>query len=416
MRKILLFAIIGLTFNVMAQKPHKATGDKPLYSKEYFFENGDSTLYTRTDYTYNSSKQIIKEISDHTYYKDSTIKTYDAKGRIVSVNQFSDDILMYSESWIYDEINFRIEQEVSYSNEENISFEISTRTIYYGVKDMDATQESYYFASMMGNLPFRDCDSIYVNSYDTTSQTWNAISKIYPIYQNGNLKQATVIADMSSFEDMFGEEMPFTEMKLDLKFTYQGDKLTTVKGSTSIDLGMGIPVPLNNFMTITNQYSGNLLMGTEMVVDINIALLGGSLFYMGMKEVYLYNNEENIICAANYSSEKADIWNLTSKIWYYYGNETLSIGNSTYSGLSLDQNFPNPVTDKAIVNYSIPQDGEINFNIFSINGQLLYNKKENVSFGEHQIELNLSDYASGIYFYTMEYKGQRITKRMSIKR
>jgi hypothetical protein len=83
---------------------------------------------------------------------------------------------------------------------------------------------------------------------------------------------------------------------------------------------------------------------------------------------------------------------------------------------SMEQNIPNPANDKTVINYSIPQDGEINFTIYSVSGQVLYNNTENVPLGEHQLELNISDYASGVYFYVMEYQGQRITKRMSIKR
>jgi len=67
------------------------------------------------------------------------------------------------------------------------------------------------------------------------------------------------------------------------------------------------------------------------------------------------------------------------------------------------------------IRYSVPQDGEVNFKIYSTNRQLLYNKVENVSFGEHELVINTSNFASGIYFYTMEFEGQRITKRMSIK-
>jgi hypothetical protein len=95
-----------------------------------------------------------------------------------------------------------------------------------------------------------------------------------------------------------------------------------------------------------------------------------------------------------------------------------SVNISKRAGVSfyLEQNIPNPAKDNTIIKYSVPQDGEINFKIFSVNGQILYNKIESVPFGEHQIEINISDYASGIYFYTMEYKGQKLTKQMSIKR
>ncbi len=109
----------------------------------------------------------------------------------------------------------------------------------------------------------------------------------------------------------------------------------------------------------------------------------------------------------------------------YTGNDTMTIVRETTSDVNIlervgvsfamEQNIPNPAKGNTIINYHIPQDGEIIFQIHTVSGQILYNKVENVSLGEHQIELNLSNYASGIYFYSMEYKGHRIVKRMSVK-
>ncbi len=112
------------------------------------------------------------------------------------------------------------------------------------------------------------------------------------------------------------------------------------------------------------------------------------------------------------------------KVDQYNQNDTLKLRRSTnYVGLNdlskasftMEQNIPNPAKGNTIINYSIPQDGEITFQLYSISGQLLYTEQESVPLGEHQIELNLSNYASGVYFYTMEYKGQRISKRMTVK-
>ncbi len=109
----------------------------------------------------------------------------------------------------------------------------------------------------------------------------------------------------------------------------------------------------------------------------------------------------------------------------YTDNDTMRIVRETTSDVhileragvsfTMEQNIPNPAKANTIINYRIPQDGEIIFQIHSVSGQILYNKVENVPLGEHQIDLNLSDYASGIYFYSMEYKGHRIVKRMSVK-
>jgi hypothetical protein len=109
----------------------------------------------------------------------------------------------------------------------------------------------------------------------------------------------------------------------------------------------------------------------------------------------------------------------------YNQNDTLRILRQTnHVGISnlkevsfrLEQNIPNPAKGNTVINYSIPQDGEINFQLYSVNGQLLYSQKEEALSGDNKIEVDISNYASGIYFYVMEYQGQRITKRMSIKR
>ena len=84
--------------------------------------------------------------------------------------------------------------------------------------------------------------------------------------------------------------------------------------------------------------------------------------------------------------------------------------------ISMGQNIPNPANNSTIIKYRVPNNGEVNFKIYSVSGQILYNNVENVQSGEHQIEINTSSFAAGIYFYTMEFEGQRLTKRMSIRR
>ncbi len=84
--------------------------------------------------------------------------------------------------------------------------------------------------------------------------------------------------------------------------------------------------------------------------------------------------------------------------------------------ISMEQNIPNPANNSTIVRYNIPESGEVTFRIHSVNGQLLYNKAIQSESGANSIEINTSSLSAGIYIYSMEYKGQRITKRMSIKR
>jgi hypothetical protein len=55
------------------------------------------------------------------------------------------------------------------------------------------------------------------------------------------------------------------------------------------------------------------------------------------------------------------------------------------------------------------------FHVHSISGQLLYSKTIEAQRGAQSIELNTAVLSAGVYFYSIEYKGQRIVKRMSVR-
>ncbi len=103
----------------------------------------------------------------------------------------------------------------------------------------------------------------------------------------------------------------------------------------------------------------------------------------------------------------------TKRITDYTGVGTQTINQSVFY---MGQNTPNPSTNSTMIGYRIPQSGEVIFRIHNMNGQILYNKVIQSEQGYQSIEINTSALSSGIYMYSMEFNGQRITKRMSIKR
>jgi hypothetical protein len=84
------------------------------------------------------------------------------------------------------------------------------------------------------------------------------------------------------------------------------------------------------------------------------------------------------------------------------------------NAFTLGQNIPNPANESTLINYSVPEAGEVIFHVHSISGQLLYSKTIEAVHGKQSIELNTNAFAAGIYFYSIEYKGQRLVKRMMI--
>ncbi|MDR2408902.1 MAG: T9SS type A sorting domain-containing protein, partial [Bacteroidales bacterium] len=83
-------------------------------------------------------------------------------------------------------------------------------------------------------------------------------------------------------------------------------------------------------------------------------------------------------------------------------------------GFVLGQNIPNPANKATRIDYSIPEAGKVIFHVHSITGQLLYSKSLEVKRGSHSLELNTTAFAAGIYFYSMEYKGQKLVKQLII--
>jgi hypothetical protein len=98
--------------------------------------------------------------------------------------------------------------------------------------------------------------------------------------------------------------------------------------------------------------------------------------------------------------------------------ETVTVGIETLKsigGFTLYQNIPNPANSSTRIDYSIPESGKVVFYVHSISGQLLYSQTIESSSGKQSVELNTSTFAAGIFFYSIEYKSQRLVKRMIVQ-
>ena len=94
----------------------------------------------------------------------------------------------------------------------------------------------------------------------------------------------------------------------------------------------------------------------------------------------------------------------------------VGIHNGDADGISLSQNVPNPADNQAAVRYSIPQDGIVMFSILNVAGQVLYTQEVEAAAGTNSIVFNTENLAAGIYFYTMDFQGQRLMKKMVIRK
>ncbi len=107
-----------------------------------------------------------------------------------------------------------------------------------------------------------------------------------------------------------------------------------------------------------------------------------------------------------------------------YAYDTLEVINCTDLGLAeqegnvvfLGQNIPNPVNAQTVVNYQVPTEGTVVFTLTTVTGQVIYTTTQEVAAGRNSVEFNTENLAAGIYFYTMDFNGQRLTKKMIVKK
>ena len=122
------------------------------------------------------------------------------------------------------------------------------------------------------------------------------------------------------------------------------------------------------------------------------------------------------------------VFNLCARTLYNYDMDTtndksckslialVGINEIDYDGFMLGQNIPNPANDNTLINYTIPSNGKVRFQIMSLVGQEMYAEETNAQSGTNQITVNTRNLAAGIYYYSVTYKGRRITKKMIIEK
>ena len=105
-----------------------------------------------------------------------------------------------------------------------------------------------------------------------------------------------------------------------------------------------------------------------------------------------------------------------------YSNTTsveqiISINSSTSNHFQIFQNFPNPFNSRTTISYSLDKISPVKIGVYNMGGQLLIKLAENEqSSGEHQVQLDASKLASGIYICKVTIGNQsKSIKIMNIK-
>jgi parallel beta-helix repeat protein len=123
-------------------------------------------------------------------------------------------------------------------------------------------------------------------------------------------------------------------------------------------------------------------------------------------------NQNYTLCAYTQMSQDANKTNDTTCVNLSYDTGIEEIADN---GLILRQNMPNPAAAFTEISYFLPYAGNIRFTVTDVLGNLLYEKDENKGSGNHKLLLQTESFATGVYFYSVEFDNRKLTMKMIVR-
>ncbi|MCJ8210924.1 SGNH/GDSL hydrolase family protein [Mucilaginibacter sp. RS28] len=106
---------------------------------------------------------------------------------------------------------------------------------------------------------------------------------------------------------------------------------------------------------------------------------------------------------------------LIAYVWYDVISQVIE--QVPFLVIGLNQNYPNPVRDNTTFGFSLSQSGRVQISLLSMSGASVKNiLDEYQNSGYHELTVNMADVSPGIYLYTMQVGGQRMTRKIMIAR
>ena len=92
---------------------------------------------------------------------------------------------------------------------------------------------------------------------------------------------------------------------------------------------------------------------------------------------------------------------------------TTAVFDKMTEGVTLAQNFPNPVDNHVSISFNLVESEDVDFQIVTLEGKIVYEKKGYFSSGDHHIALNTEGVLSrGLYVYSLHTKQGIIRKKL----
>ncbi len=184
-----------------------------------------------------------------------------------------------------------------------------------------------------------------------------------------------------------------------------GAQLITADANTGEEIStVNFPDEAGNAMQVIYDIDGNPLVLTE------LSLIHGTEQYdFPVKVKYMaYSPQENVALVISPVDDNLYVIDMTTT-----DVETYSIAENNFI---LYQNTPNPATGLTTINYELKEKAEVKLSVFDNAGKLIQQYNSDIQKkGNHSLELDISKFNPGVYYYTLYADNQSQTKKMIVK-
>lgn len=116
---------------------------------------------------------------------------------------------------------------------------------------------------------------------------------------------------------------------------------------------------------------------------------------------------------------------ISSKPWFGAGDapvvrlrldETLNVNNDELAKLNVTQ-YPNPFANETTVSFSLEEASNVSYTITDMTGKVIANvNKGNLTTGNHEITVDGSSFANGIYYFNLKTDNAQVTRKLVVNK
>jgi len=183
-----------------------------------------------------------------------------------------------------------------------------------------------------------------------------------------------------------------------------------------------LPVELTSFVSIVGNNNVDLLWTTSSEINNSGFDIERSSSYGQWAKIGFVNGNGTSSSANNYSFNDRGLaagkYNYRLKQIDFNGNyEYYDLGNEVIIGIpekfELSQNYPNPFNPVTVIAYNITSGNNVNLKVFDSNGkEIMTLVNERKEAGSYSVQFDGSNFASGIYYYSIQSGNFTDTKKM----